>query len=103
MYGCYQITVEKVNKNCDWHYFAYFAVSVQSLLQMNRERKVSLPSDDCYRDVASARLPNLVNDKLFSVFHLCRMKVAVTFLVCILSSIQLVIEGREDGNNVFLF
>ena len=77
-----QITVEKVNKNCDWY---YFAASVQSLLQMKREKSHYL--------VMTA-----------TVLLIYRMKIAiaVSLLVCILSSIQLVIEGREDGNNVFL-
>ena len=82
VYGCYQITSGKVNTSCDWY---YFAASVQSLLQMKREKSHYL--------VMTA-----------TVLLIYRMKIAiaVSLLVCILSSIQLVIEGREDGNNVFL-
>ena len=100
VYGCYQITSGKVNTNCDWY---YFAASVQSLLQMKREKSHDLVMT---ATVMLRMHPTTQSCKELTVsfFLIYRMKiaVAVSLLVCILSSIQLVIEGREDGNNVFL-
>ena len=100
MYGCYQITSGKVNTNCDWY---YFAASVQSLLQMKREKSHDLVMT---ATVMLQMYPTTQSRKELTVsfFLIYRMKiaVAVSLLICIISSIQLVIEGREDGNNVFL-